>query len=240
MCSYIAYIAIHMQQKVSGLGLILDSHDMMLCVKKSFGSHLCRSNLSVPHASNAFNNQVKTEPKIRWEAVGWRNGWEQTVGSWRGFVILRSSLWMLSPNKYSWQVERVVRSRPPTVGKSLGKSPREKWLCQEPFQSHNSVTLSTHSPHIGAATEPPSCVIPLSLSFLPTYFHFTTALHLPHLFYHSTIITSTLQASLSLFLFSSLFIRLFHSASLNTLSLKLDRCSGEYRAAPWYAKPLPY
>lgn len=112
--------------------------------------------------------------------------------------------------------------------KSLGKSPREKWLCQDPFQSHNSATLSTHRPHISAATEAPSFVIPLSLSFLPTRFHFPSTLDLPQLFwpfYHHYLHP---PVSLSLFLFSSLFTCPFHSAPLTTMRQMKQRCCSEW------------
>lgn len=37
--------------------------------------------------------------------------------------------------------------------------------CQDPFQSHNSATPSTHSPHMNAAKQAPSSIIPLYLFF---------------------------------------------------------------------------
>lgn len=111
-------------------------------------------------------------------------------------------------------MERVVRSCPPTTRKSLGKSPREKWLCQDLFQNHNSATLSTHSPHTQHC-QTGSIFCNSSISFLSP--------NLPPLslrsppacltFFHCHYLHSAVSLSLS----ASLLIRLFYSASLTTL-----------------------
>lgn len=87
------------------------------------------------------------------------------------FVILCSNLWTLSPNKYSWQVERVVHSCPPTIGKSLVNL----YVRNDSVRAHFKATTQWPCPptvHTSVLPQAPSSIIPLSLYFPLTHFYF--------------------------------------------------------------------